>query len=175
MNFIENKDKKCPGARRTFSLLFCQTSSLNFRLFCDNPCYSNINPGAFQNLSALSEQNLSLIANKSLWYWFLKSSVFFACPWALCFCDFGLIGEAWPLDFHAPIEVKHCFFKNRLFELWERVFVIFYHVWSLIWGQSSIKHWFWKGMKKQLERRYLRFDPWKIEKGSERVKTFELD
>ena len=75
MNFIENKDKKCPGARRTFSLLFCQTSSLNFRLFCDNPCYSNINPGAFQNLSALSEQNRSLIANKSLWYWFLKSCV----------------------------------------------------------------------------------------------------
>ena len=75
MNFIENRDKKCPGARRTFSLLFCQTFRLNFRLFCDNPCYSNINPGAFQNLSTLSEQNLSLIASKSLWYWFLKSCV----------------------------------------------------------------------------------------------------
>ena len=75
MNFIENKDKKCPGARRNFSLLFCQTFRLNFRLFCDNPCYSNINPGAFQNLSTLSEQNLSLIASKSLWYWFLKSCV----------------------------------------------------------------------------------------------------
>ena len=73
--FHWNKDKKCPGARRTFSLLFCQTFRLNFRLFCDNPCYSNINPGAFQNLSTLSEQNLSLIANKSLWYWFLKSCV----------------------------------------------------------------------------------------------------
>ena len=75
MNFIENRDKKCPGARRTFSLLFCQTFRLNFRLFCDNPCYSNINPGAFQNLSTLSEQNLSLIASKSLWHWFLKSCV----------------------------------------------------------------------------------------------------
>ena len=76
MNFIENKDKKCPGARRNFSLLFCQTFRLNFRLFCANPCYSNINPGAFQNLSPpLSQPNLSLIANKSLIFWFLKSSV----------------------------------------------------------------------------------------------------
>ena len=38
-----------------FLILFCILHfSQKFRLFCDNPCYSNINPGAFDNISTLS-------------------------------------------------------------------------------------------------------------------------
>ena len=80
--------------------------------------------------------------------------------------DLESFGEAWALEFHAPMQVKHHIFKNRRFELQERFRIIFNHFGRQIWGQKSSKIDLEKWWKNSLEQETSFFDPWKVKSGS---------
>ena len=81
--------------------------------------------------------------------------------------DSEWFGEAWTLEFHAPMQVKHHIFKNRRFELRGRFYIIFDHFWKQIWVQNSSKIDMEKWWKNSLEQETSFFDPWKVKSGSE--------